>query len=186
MTLTVRPMTWRDLERVYSINLSSFTTDSWSLESFKREFNLHYSHRFVLEKDGEVIGYAVVWLIDGEAFLMTFAIDGSHRNKGLGRFFLKQLIKILKGKARVLQLDVRKSNLPAIRLYKSLGFKVVRERPKFYSDGETAFLMELKLDKMEGDGEDKGQSPFPADRTGGTQEEGKGTRPHHRGGLSGS
>ncbi|NPA42082.1 MAG: ribosomal protein S18-alanine N-acetyltransferase [Aquificae bacterium] len=145
MELKVREMTEEDIPEVYRINLRSFTTDAWSKESIEREFKLPYSLRFVLEDGEKVVGYAILWLIKEEAFIMTFAIDPEYRNRGLGKFFLKELINRLKDKTKLLQLDVRKTNLPAIRLYRSLGFKVVRERRKFYSDGESALVMELEL-----------------------------------------
>ncbi len=145
MELKVREMTQEDIPTVYEINLKSFTTDAWSRESIEREFQLPYSLRFVLEADSRVIGYAILWLISGEAFIMTFAVEPSYRNRGLGKLFLRELIDKLRGKASVIQLDVRKTNLKAIRLYRSLGFKVVREREEFYSDGESALVMELKL-----------------------------------------
>ncbi len=145
MGLKVREMTPEDLEEVYRINRSSFTTDAWSREALEREFRLPHSHRFVVEKEGKVIGYTFVWLIKEEAFIMTFAVAPEWRGKGVGRWFLKRVINFLKGKAKVVSLDVRKSNIPAIRLYRSMGFKVVKERPGFYSDGENALVMELKL-----------------------------------------
>lgn len=138
-------MSKRDIDTVYEINLRSFTTDAWSRESIEREFQLPYSLRFVLEADSQVVGYAILWLVEGEAFIMTFAIEPSYRNKGLGKFFLRELIDRLKGKVSTIQLDVRKTNLRAIRLYKSLGFKVVREREGFYSDGESALVMEMEI-----------------------------------------
>ncbi|WP_457601357.1 ribosomal protein S18-alanine N-acetyltransferase [Hydrogenivirga sp.] len=145
MGLQVREMTEEDLDRVYEINRLSFTTDAWSMDSLKREFSLPYSLRFVLEEGDEIVGYAVLWLIKDEAFIMTFAIHPERRGKGLGKSFLSELIERLRGRAKVVQLDVRKSNLPAIRLYRSLGFRIVRERDKFYSDGENALVMEVEL-----------------------------------------
>ncbi|RLJ70638.1 ribosomal-protein-alanine N-acetyltransferase [Hydrogenivirga caldilitoris] len=145
MDIHVRYMTQEDLPRVYEINRLSFTTDAWSLDSLKREFNLSYSLKFVLEVGGEIVGYAILWLIKEEAFIMTFAIAPKYRGKGIGKLFLSELIDRLRESAKVIQLDVRKSNLPAIKLYRSLGFKIVRERPKFYSDGESALVMELEL-----------------------------------------
>ncbi len=164
MDIHIREMREEDIEEVYRINRRSFTTDAWSREAIEREFKLPYSLRYVLEKEEKIIGYSFVWLIKGEALLMTFAIDPACRGRGLGRYFLLGLIEKLKGKAEILQLDVRKSNLPAIRLYRSVGFRIVRERPKFYSDGETALMMELELDKIERNEGDKRKKAHPSDK----------------------
>ncbi len=147
MELHVREMREEDLPVVYEINVNSFTTDAWSMDSLRREFKLPYSRKYVLETEGSMVGYAILWLIKEEAFIMTFAIHPGYRGRGVGRWFLSELLEKLRGEARVVQLDVRKSNLQAIKLYRSLGFKIVRERPKFYSDGETALVMELELSK---------------------------------------
>ena len=145
-----------DIKEVFKINRASFTTDAWSRKALEREFKLPYSVRYVLELEGKVIGYCVIWLIKGEAFIMSLAIDPTMRGRGLGRYLMDEVIKDLSRKAEVFLLDVRKSNLPAIRLYRSLGFSVVKERPKFYSDGENALMMELRSDKIHSD-EDKGK-----------------------------
>ena len=145
MEITFRLMNPQDIEEVYRINKESFTTDAWSRESIEREFNLHYSLKYVAEVEGQIVAYAFLWLIEGEAFIMSFAVDKRYRNLGVGKRLLKHIHKEIENRAKVVQLDVRKSNLPAIRLYRSMGYRVVRERPKFYSDGETAFVMELDL-----------------------------------------
>ncbi len=183
MDLKFREMTVEDLDAVYRINTQSFTTDAWSRNALEREFKLPYSHRIVVEAEGQVVGYAFVWLIKEEAFIMTLAVSPEWRRKGIGRWLLKRIVETFKDKAEVISLDVRKSNIPAIRLYRSMGFEVVKERPKFYSDGENALMMELRLDKMKTDVEDKGKEPEPADRRGQYKEEGEGTREGYREGL---
>ena len=152
----IREMTREDIEEVYRINRESFTTDAWSKSTIEREFSLPYSRRFVLELDGKVVGYCFLWIIRGEAMVMSFAIERSARCRGYGRKFMEGIVDMLKDSVDTIQLDVRKSNLPAIRLYSSLGFSVIRERPRFYSDGENALVMELKTGRILPDG-DTGQ-----------------------------
>jgi len=166
MTVRVREMTELDVDAVYSINRRSFAGDAWSREAIEREFRLPYSKRFVLEVDGEVIGYTFIWLIRGEAFIMTFAVDPDHRGRGLGKMFLRRVIDSLSSKVESFTLDVRKSNLPAIRLYRSVGFSVVKERPRFYSDGENALVMELRTGKIGSDEGDKREKAHTSDRSG--------------------
>jgi len=42
-------------------------------------------------------------------------------------------------------LEVRVSNTPAISLYEKLGFRVVGRIPRYYSDGEDAYIMARPL-----------------------------------------
>ena len=141
--IEIREMKKEDIEEVYRINKENFTTDAWSRYAFEREFENRNSRKFVLVKDGRIVGYIIYWVIKDEATIMTFAIDKEFWGRGYGEYLLRDTIKKL-GVKKV-SLDVRKSNLRAIRLYKRLGFKVVREREGYYSDGENALLMEIEL-----------------------------------------
>ncbi len=153
-------MSEEDLKEVYRINRDSFTSDAWLLEAFKREFELSYSYKYVLEHAGRVIGYIIFWIIDREATVMTFALSREYRGKGLGKFFFREMMERIRKYADKIILDVRKSNIKAIRLYKDLGFRIVKERKKFYSDGEDAFMMEKEL----GDGAYKREKTETANR----------------------
>lgn len=152
-----------DLEEVLRISEECFNSDAWSRQAFEKEFNLDYSHRFVLEEDSEIIGYAVVWQIYDEATIMSIAIKKDRWGKGYGKRLMEFLIEYFKGKVSRLVLDVRRSNIRAIRLYQSIGFKIISERRGYYSDGEDAFQMMLDLEE---NGGDKGKA-FKAVNTGG-------------------
>ncbi len=140
-------MTIQDLPAVLEINRENFTSDAWSKSAFEREFQLEYSHKYVLELDDEVIGYSVVWVIHDTANLMNFAIKKDYWGRGYGKMLLSFLIENLKDKVSHIALDVRKSNMRAIRLYRSLGFQIVGERPRYYSDGENAYQMILNVNE---------------------------------------
>jgi len=76
-------------------------------------------------EDGKVIAYAIFWCHDKEAFMMTFAVHPDYRSKGIAFNFLTEVFKLLKKEnINYVELDVRKSNLPAIKLYKKLGFSI--------------------------------------------------------------
>jgi len=121
----VREMQPSDLEEVLMISEECFNSDAWSRQAFEKEFNLDYSYRFVLEEEGEIIGYAVVWQIYDEATIMSIAIKKDRWGKGYGKRLMEFLIEYFKGKVSRLVLDVRRSNIRAIRLYQSLGFKII-------------------------------------------------------------
>jgi len=136
-----------DLPQVVAINRESFTTDAWSESSLRKELTNKLSRRFVLVEGDRVIGYALFWVVGEEATLMTFAVKKELRGRGYGEYLMREALRRLSGVKKVF-LDVRKSNLKAIRLYRKLGFKLLKERPSYYSDGENALLMELKLEEV--------------------------------------
>jgi len=47
---------------------------------------------------------------------------------------------------RIVRLEVRANNLPAQKLYASLGYSVTQRLPKYYSNGGDGLLMLKSLD----------------------------------------
>ncbi len=143
----IREMKPEDIEHVLKISEECFNSDAWNRKAFEREFELEHSYRFVIEEGGVIVGYAVVWRIFEDATLMSIAIRKDMWGKGYGKRLMEFLIDYFRGKVQRFLLDVRRSNIRAIRLYQSLGFKIVSERKNYYSDGENAFQMVLELEE---------------------------------------
>jgi ribosomal-protein-alanine N-acetyltransferase len=53
-------------------------------------------------------------------------------------------------RSRLVLLEVRRTNRPAMRLYRSLGFTAIGVRRRYYGDGEDAIEMVLVLDPVTG------------------------------------
>lgn len=76
------------------------------------------------------------------------------RGQGVARSILRKLLVWLRGemvdgcqgiRREDFFLEVRLSNSPAIKLYESLGMSRVQIRKKYYSDGEDALVMKLRI-----------------------------------------
>ncbi len=65
---------------------------------------------------------------------------------GLGSYLLNHvLMEVKKSKFfRRVILNVRTSNLRALKLYKSYNFHIIREIDNYYRKGNNSYLMELK------------------------------------------
>ncbi|MGD8830533.1 MAG: ribosomal protein S18-alanine N-acetyltransferase [Pseudomonadales bacterium] len=88
---------------------------------------------WVLEREGEVLGHAVVTIGAGEAHLLNVCIRGSEQGRGLGRaLVIHALERAHAAGADALFLEVRPSNDVAARLYDSLGFVQVGVRKDYY------------------------------------------------------
>ena len=95
----------------------------------------------------EPAGFALTWRAADELHLLDLAVDAAVRRKGLGRSLLEAVIADarLVG-SRLLLLEARASNEPALALYRSAGFFVTDVRRAYYSDnGEDALVMRLEL-----------------------------------------
>lgn len=99
--------------------------------------NNPFAYYFVYEQDDKIIGYINCWVIDNTQIL-NFAVNEEFRNKGIGDLLYKEVEKVRDG---LISLEVRVSNLNAIKFYKNRGFIEVAIRKEYYSNGEDAILM---------------------------------------------
>jgi len=143
--VTIRPMTRLDLDEVLAIEHASFPSP-WKREHFLQEIHSHLSFPFVAVCEGSVIGYVCLMSLFEEAQIMDIAVAPEHRAKGVGRMLLEQAIAVAREKgAERLVLEVRQSNVPAIRLYEYFGFVEYFVRKGYYEGKEDALLMEKAL-----------------------------------------
>lgn len=148
----LRRASTEDLPRVVEIERASYSFP-WRESLFARELENPFSHFFVWEEEGEVVGYACYWLVEDEAYLANIAVDPSWRGRGIGRRLLEgSLDWMVRLGARDVVLEVRKGNREALALYRSVGFKVVGRRPRHYEDGEDAWVLRLKIQEVRDDG----------------------------------
>lgn len=139
----IRRMTMNDLDAVTAIEAATFPTP-WSKDSFRQELERNVAARYlVAEKDGQVVGYAGAWIILDESHITNIAISQAFRGCGYGRQLTRALMQYIANLgAAYATLEVRKSNITAQNLYKSLGFIQLGVRKRYYEDNqEDALLM---------------------------------------------
>lgn len=92
---------------------------------------------------GQLVGFAGMWMAFDEAHVTTIGVDPAHRGHGLGELlFLCMVDEAIARGALWLTLEVRVSNLQAQALYRKYGFTVHGTRKRYYSDnGEDALIM---------------------------------------------
>ncbi|MFQ5900978.1 MAG: ribosomal protein S18-alanine N-acetyltransferase [Thermodesulfobacteriota bacterium] len=144
-------MSLSDLEEVWEIERLVFTT-SWPLSHFYSELKNPVSHTYIAKiiyPSGESVltGYVIFWMVAFEADFLNLAIHPLYRCQGIGSRLLKYALETCKkGKTRKAFLEVRKSNVPARRLYERAGFRTIGVRRGYYSDNkEDAIMMSLKM-----------------------------------------
>lgn len=105
-----------------------------------------YARLWVVREQGRAVAFLLVWQTADELQLLDVVVGSEHRRRGLGRALLETLAAFAREvSATQILLEVRKSNAPALALYRSFGFEVSGERPSYYSDGEAALLMTRKV-----------------------------------------
>ena len=143
----IRPMMEIDLPEVALVEQQSYAFP-WSENIFRDCLRVGYTCR-ALDLSGQIIGYGVMSLGAGEAHILNVCVRNEFRNLGFGKRLLEHLLEraSASGVAEAF-LEVRPSNLSAIRLYQHLGFEQIGIRRGYYQapDGrEDAIVLKLEL-----------------------------------------
>ena len=143
--LTFRVGTEADVDDIALIEAKSFKTP-WSREMILSEMREPISRFYLAISDGKTIGYYGFLHILDELHILNVAVDPDFRRQGVGRELMAHL-KTVAGElsARAVTLEVRESNLSAIRLYERAGFSLAGVRPRYYTDKENALIYWLEL-----------------------------------------
>lgn len=143
--VSIRAATEQDAAEIARIELVSFKTP-WSEEMILSEMREPLSSFFVAVFQQKIIGYYGFLHILDELHILNVAVDPDLRQKGVGKKLIGHLVEQARAlSARAVTLEVRESNLPAIRLYESFGFACAGVRPHYYTDKENALIYWLEL-----------------------------------------
>jgi len=140
-----------DIDAVTALEREIFS-DAWSRDTFHQEVvNTRGTMPVVLEDNetGDLLAYMVAWTVADEAHLGNVAVVPARRGEGLAQRLLDYLESAARGRAaRMIVLEVRRSNTPARRLYEKNGYYPVMVRKRYYADNkEDALVMVKPLDK---------------------------------------
>ena len=138
-------MEHRDLAAVYEISAKSFAAP-WSLPAIEAEYINELAYYLVARTAGITIGFIGAWLVFDEVQITNIAVVPAYRGQGVAKLLLDRLIRDMKARGMsVAFLEVRVSNVAALKLYESFDFIYVGYRKQFYENNEDAHLMSLIL-----------------------------------------
>ncbi len=143
MTATVRMACKEDLALLVSLEAALFQ-DAWQRGAIESHLASKSAVSLIAEGDGGVaLGYLLGLSLFGEGELLRIAVLESARGEGIGKLLLQGFVDILRQNgAEACFLEVRRSNLSALALYRSFGFLTVGERKNYYKNPtEDALLL---------------------------------------------
>jgi len=94
-------------------------------------------------------GFILSRVVEDEAEILSVAVAGARRGRGLARNLLNLHLRRLAGLgARTVFLEVDEHNAAAIRLYDRAGFRQISRRPNYYpaAGGQAAAALVLRRD----------------------------------------
>ena len=120
----------------------------WSREDFETCVSSPLRHYLVAEDDtGRIVAYGGFQQVFDTADIENIAVEEDCRRKGIAKALFTALLD--KGRENGVSrffLEVRDSNLPAIRLYESFGFVEIAVRKDYYREPrEDARIYSLQL-----------------------------------------
>ena len=136
-------MTLDDVPAVSLLEDKLFPTP-WPQSAFVNDVSRNpFGYHLVAEHSGHVIGYVIAWFMLDDVHIATIGVAPEWQGQGIGKLLMLMAMKwAIAMESPVVTLEVRPSNERAIRLYRSLGFRVVGRRKNYYRDtGEDALIM---------------------------------------------
>ena len=147
LSLEYRPMTVEDVAYVLTVENEVYPYP-WTQQILQDCIRVGYDCWLALENDS-VVAHAVVSVAAGESHLLNLSVSKKHQGKGIGKSFIDFLIDIVRSKqATVMLLEVRPSNIHAIRCYDAAGFNEIGCRKDYYptdSGKEDALLFAKEI-----------------------------------------
>lgn len=147
MNIKIELMKEEHLNEVLKIQEESFS-DPWSEKHFIYELKENdFAHLYILKNmdNDEIIGYIDFLITFNSATISQIAIKDKYRGNNYSMILLNHMescfIKDGDDQVECTTLEVRKSNLGAIHIYKKFGFLEIITKPNYYKDGEDAIYM---------------------------------------------
>ena len=137
--------------KIQDLNLIAETLETdfdnfWNYNVFKTELENGNSKYLVAKINNQIVGFAGIIPIVDECEISNIVVHKDFRNQKIGSSLLEALIDLaISFNIKIINLEVRKSNVPAIKLYEKYGFEVCGIRKNYYNNTEDAILMKKDL-----------------------------------------
>jgi [ribosomal protein S18]-alanine N-acetyltransferase len=142
--VTISPMADADVAAASAIDTQSPMSEAQLREELARPFGRLWVAR---DDAGLVRAFLVSWQVADELHVLNVATHEAFRRQGIGRALMGVVIRFAQEQAlRHVLLEVRRSNKPAIALYRAVGFFAMGVRSRYYPDDEDAVEMVLLFD----------------------------------------
>jgi [ribosomal protein S18]-alanine N-acetyltransferase len=138
-----------DLPELVRLERESFSHDPYPYFVLRQFVSAFSSHLLVLDAGTHLCGYVQTTPPDdGRSWVLSLCVTPGMRRRGFGRGLMSDSLATLRAAGgHNVSLTVEPANVPALLLYKSLGFTQVGDgpRPDYFGPGEDRLLMTLAL-----------------------------------------
>ena len=147
--LSYAPMLAGDVDEVYALETSVYP-HPWSRGNFTDSLDSDYHGWTLRDEDGALAGYFLLMTALDEAHLLNVAVAAQRQRNGLGRYLIEKVVACARGLSMAsILLEVRPSNLRALKVYERYGFTEIGRRKNYYpahhGQREDAIVMRFNL-----------------------------------------
>lgn len=144
--MSVRAIETRDINAILAIQSVSPEIAQWTIADYARVAGGEMAG-WVTEEKKQVTGFLVARRIASDLEILNLAVRPDARNNGVGACLVSEVLAWGKTfKAHIAFLEVRGSNLAALRFYERHGFEVTGRRPRYYgAPVEDALVLAVTL-----------------------------------------
>lgn len=114
----------------------------WRPAKVKRQIQDQDTMVLVASREGAMAGFAIMRFGGDQAHLFLLAVRPEFRRVGIGRSMMRWLEKSCRTAGiQTVRLEVRASNLAALRFYRKLGYRLIARVAGYYERREAADVM---------------------------------------------
>ena len=133
-----------NIQEIYTLEKQIFKEEAWTLKMLQFELsNSKISRTLIIQEGSCILGYCMFRMFARECQILNFGVLPQRQQEGIASILLTKILKNLTRNSSVF-LEVKKSNFPAIYLYKKHGFNIFGIRNNYYKDGASALLMQYQ------------------------------------------
>jgi ribosomal-protein-alanine N-acetyltransferase len=130
--LNIRPIETPDLPFIMAIQSACPEIAQWTTRDYARVVQGDMTG-WAAEEKSEVAGFIVARRVASDLEILNFAVQPNSRNRGVGAALLREALEwaaTFHGEKAFL--EVRASNLAALRFYEHHGFEMTGRRARYY------------------------------------------------------
>ncbi len=129
-----------NIDEIADLLKEQLKSEAWSKDQILSSFNSGATSFFGIYDNNVLICVASILVTVDDINLLDIATKEEYKRQGYAKTLLNYVIS-LKTPNQSVSLEVKSKNIPAINLYKSVGFKTLHTRKRYYKDGDDAWCM---------------------------------------------
>ena len=141
----------KDISRLVEVEEVCFDYDQLDKRKFRYFIQKGHDDLIVQTLEEVIVGYALLLFKKGSSLarLYSIAVLPEYKGMGLGQKLLEEVeIRAQEKDCSYIRLEVKKSNVRALQLYKKMGYLEFAIKAHYYDNNENAICLEKKVQNL--------------------------------------